>query len=100
MWELITVMQPRVFTGFYFFSEYNTVEFKSDYVLGFIICEMLTEITLQDWVGWNIYRNFGYPRRANGDSQHLEACPELRDWLRFELYLQRKMTGQGPFQND
>ena len=38
----------------------------------------------------------GYPGRANGDSQHLEAHPELQDWLRFELFTV-KITGQSPF---
>ena len=54
-----------------------TVEFKNDYVLGFIIREIFTEITLQDWVGWGIFTVIpGYPRRASGDSQHLEARSE------------------------
>ena len=54
----------------------NTVELKNDYVLGFIICEILTVIALQDWVGWGFFTVVpGYPRRANGDSQHLEARP-------------------------
>ena len=42
--------------------------------LGFIICEIFTVITLQDWVGWGIFTVIpGYPRRASGDSQHFEA---------------------------
>ena len=64
-----------------------TVEFKNDYVLGFMIWEICTVITLQDRVGWGIFTVIsGYLRRANGDSQHLEAHPELQDWLRFELF--------------
>ena len=64
-----------------------TVEFENDYVLGFILCEIFTVITLQDWVGWGTCTVIpGYPRRANDDSQHLEARPELQDWLRFELF--------------
>ena len=60
------------------FSKENTVELKNDYVLGFIICEIFTVIALQDWGGWGIFTVIpGYPRRANGDSQHLEAHPEL-----------------------
>ena len=60
---------------------------QNDYVFGFIICEIFTVITLQDWVGWGNFTVIpGYPRRANGDSQHLEARPELQDWLRFELF--------------
>ena len=78
----------------------TTVEFKNDYVLGFIICEIFTVITLQDWVGWGIFTVIlGYPRRASGDSQHLEARSELQDWLRFELFTV-KNTGQGPFRNN
>ena len=57
----------------------NIVEFKNDYVLGFIICEKFTAITLQDWVGWGIFTVIpGYPRRVSGDSQHLEARSELQ----------------------
>ena len=57
----------------------STVEFKNDYVLGFIICEIFTIITLQDWVRWGIFTVIpGNPRRTNGDSQHLEALPELQ----------------------
>ena len=64
-----------------------TVEFKIDYVLGFIICEIFPVIRLQDWVSWGIFTVIpGYPRRTNGDSQHLEAGPELQDWLRSELF--------------
>ena len=54
--------------------------------LGFIICEIFTVITLQDWVSWGIFTVIpGYPQRTNGDSQHLEERPELQDWLRSEL---------------
>ena len=61
------------------------MEFKNDYVLGFI-CEIFTVITLRDWVGWGIFTVIpGYPRRVN-DSQHLEARPDLQDWLWFELF--------------
>ena len=74
-----------------------TVEFQNDYVLGFIICEIFTVITLQDWVGWGIFAVIpGYPRRANCDSQHLEAHPELQDWLRFELFTVNNYR-TGPF---
>ena len=31
------------------------MEFKNEYVLGFIFCETFTVITLQDWVGWGIF---------------------------------------------
>ena len=76
------------------------MEFKNDYVLGFITCEIFTVIALQDWVGWGIFAVIpGYPRRANGDSQHLEARPELQGWLRFELFTV-KITGQGPVRNN
>ena len=74
-----------------------TVEFKNDSVLGFIICEIFTVITLQDWVGWGIFTVIlGYPRRANGDCQHLEARPELQDWLLFELFTVKNYR-TGPF---
>ena len=64
----------------------TTVELKIDYVLGFIICEIFTVIAFQDWVGWGIFTVIpGYPRKANGDSQHFEARPELQDWLRFKV---------------
>ena len=74
-----------------------TVEFKNDYVLGFIICEIFTAIAFQDGVGWGIFTVIpGYPRRANGDSQHLEARPELQDWLRSEVFTVKKYR-TGPF---
>ena len=64
-------------TPFSLFPNQSTVEFKNDYVLGFITCERFTVIALQDWVGWGIFTVIaGYPRRADGDSQHLEAHPE------------------------
>ena len=70
---------------------------QNDYVLGFIICEIFTVIALQDWVGWGIFTVIaGYPRRANGDSQHLEAPPELQDCLRFELFTVKNYR-TGPF---
>ena len=73
------------------------MELKIDYVLGFIICEIFTVIALLDWVGWGIFTVIpGYPRRTNGDSQHLEAHPELEDWLRSEL-LTVKNYRTGPF---
>ena len=54
-------------------------------------------ITLQDWVGWGIFTVIpGYPRKTNGDSQHLEARPELQDSLRSELFTV-KMFRIGPF---
>ena len=75
----------------------NIVEFKNDYVLGFIICEIFTLITLQDWVGWGIFTIIpGYLRRASGDSQHLETRPELQDWLRFEIFAVKNYR-TGPF---
>ena len=80
--------------------ETPTVELNNDYVLGFSICEIFTVITLQDWVGWGIFTVIpGYPRRAKGDSQHLEARPELQDWLWFELFTV-KISGRGPFRNN
>ena len=50
------------------------MELKNDYVLGFIICEIFTVITLQEWVGWGIFTVIpGYPRRANGDLSGVAA---------------------------
>ena len=53
----------------------------------------------QDWAGWGIFtvipRN---PRRTKGDSQHLEARPELQDWLRSELFTVEN-SRTGPFSN-
>ena len=73
------------------------VELKNDYALGFIICERFTVTILQDWVGLGIFIvTPGYPRRANGDSQHLEARPELQDWLWFELFTVKNYK-KGPF---
>ena len=75
------------------------MEFKNDYVLGFLFLrDSYPVIALQDWVGWGIFTVIpGYPRRANGDSQHFEARPELQDWLRFELFTVKKLQGQGRF---
>ena len=74
-----------------------TVEFKNDYILGFILWEIFTVITLQDWVGWGIFTVIpGYPQRASGDSQHLEARSELQDWHRFELFTVKNYR-TGPF---
>ena len=65
----------------------RVVELKNDYALGFIICEIFTVIALQDWADWGIFAVIlGYPRRAHSDSQHLEAHPELQDWLQSELF--------------
>ena len=68
------------------------MEFKNDYVLGFIICEILTAITLQDWVGWGIFTVIpGNPRRTKGGSRRLKARPELQDWLRSEFFERNKL---------
>ena len=71
---------------------YGSSEMIAYQALLFARC-LFTVITLQDWVSWGIFTVIrGHPHRANGDTQHLEAHPELRDWLRFE-----KITGQRPF---
>ena len=63
------------------------------------ICEIFTVIALQDWVGWGIFTVIpGYPRRANGDSQHLETRPESQDWLRFELFTVNKIKDRALFE--
>ena len=68
-------------------------------VSGFIIFELFTVIVFQDWAGWGIFTVIpGNPRRTKGDSQHLEARPELQDWLRSELFTV-KISRTGPFSN-
>ena len=68
-------------------------------VSGFIIFELFTVIVFQDWAGWGIFTVIpGNPRRTKGDSQHLEARPELQDWLRSELFTV-KNSRTGPFSN-
>ena len=68
-------------------------------VSGFIIFELFTVIFCQDWAGWGIFTVIpGNPRRTKGDSQHLEARPELQDWLRSELFTV-KNSRTGPFSN-
>ena len=79
----------------FFFS--CTVELKIDYVLGFIFCEIFAVLTFHDWVGWGIFALIsGYPRRTTGDSQHLEARPELQDWLWSE-FQERKSSPKRKF---
>ena len=66
---------------------------------GFTIFELFTVICFQDWAGWGIFTVIlGNPRRTKGDSQHLEARPELPDWLRSELFAV-KNSRTGPFSN-
>ena len=68
-------------------------------VSGFIIFELFTVIFCQDWAGWGVFTVIpGNPRRTKGDSQHLEARPELQDWLRSELFTV-KNSRTGPFSN-
>ena len=68
-------------------------------VSGFIIFELFTVIFFQDWAGWGIFTVIpGNPWRTKGDSQHLEARPELQDWLRSELFTV-KNSRTGPFSN-
>ena len=82
--------------AFKVFFDCLTVELKNDNVLGLISCEIFTVITLQD-VDWGIFTVIpGYPRRVNSDSQHLEARPELQDWLRSELFTENHYR-TGPF---
>ena len=68
-------------------------------VSGFIIFELFTVIFFQDWAGWGIFTVIpGNPRRTKGDSQHLEARPELQDWPLSELFTV-KNSRTGPFSN-
>ena len=49
--------------------------------------ELFTANFFQDWAGWAIFTVIsGNPRRTKGDSQHLEARPELQDWPQSELF--------------
>ena len=51
----------------------------------------------QDWAGEGIFTVIpGNPWRTKGDSQHLEARPELQDWLRSELFTVKNYR-TGPF---
>ena len=66
-------------------------------VSGFIIFELFTVFFFQDWAGWGIFTVIpGNPRGTKGDSQHLEARPELQDWLRSELFTVKNYR-TGPF---
>ena len=66
-------------------------------VSSFILFEKFTVLFFQDWAGWGIFTVIlGNPRRTKGDSQHLEARPELQDWLRSELFTVKNYRA-GPF---
>ena len=66
-------------------------------VSGFIIFELFTGFFFQDWAGWGIVTVIpGNLRRTKGDSQHLEARPELQHWLRSELFTVKNYR-TGPF---
>ena len=68
-------------------------------VSGFIIFELFTVNFFRDWAGWGIFAVIpGNPRRTKGDSQHLEACPELQDCPQSELFTV-KNSRTGPFSN-
>ena len=79
----------------------------------------LTCCGVQKWLRFrfyylrDIYRNYftgldqlgslcavipGYPRRANGDTQRLEARPELQDWLRLEVFTVKKLQDRALFE--
>ena len=76
-----------------------TVEFKNDYVLGFIICEIFTVITLQDWVGWGIFTVIpGYPRRASGDSQLIRGMLRITGWALVRIIYRKKLQDRALFE--
>ena len=84
---------PYPFFGNLFHTNYCGAQNYS--VSGFIIFELFTVIFFQDWAGWGIFTVIpGNPWRTRGDSQHLEARPELQDWPRSELFT---IPGQGLF---
>ena len=64
--------------------------------LGFhYFCEMLTIVSLQERVGWEIFTIvWGNHRGANVDNKEQQTRPELQDWFRFDLLLTVKITGQ------
>ena len=93
--NVLKFMNFKVFTGCVF--RYCGVQNYS--VSGFIIFELFTVISFQDWAGWGIFTVIpGNPRSTKGDSQHLEARPELQDWPRSELFTV-KNSRTGPFSN-
>ena len=61
------------------FGKINTVELKNDYILGFYyLRDIYRNYFTVNRAGWGIFTVIlGCPWRANGDSQHLEAHPEL-----------------------
>ena len=74
------------------YSRNSTVEFKNDYVLGFIICEMFTVITLQDRVGWGMFAVIpGYPRRASGDTQLNRGMLRIAGWAPVRIIYRKKL---------
>ena len=75
------------------------MEFKNDYVLGFITCVIFTVITLQDWVGWGIFTVIlGYPGRANGDSQHLRGTPRITGLAPVRIIFRKKLQDRALFE--
>ena len=85
----------------------NTIAFSSycgvqnDYVLGFIICEIFTVITLQDWVGWGIFTFTvipGYPRRASGDSQLIRGMLRFSGWAPVRIISHKKLQDRALFE--
>ena len=75
------------------------MEFKNDYILGFIICEIFTVITLQDWVGWGIFTVFpGYPRRASGDSQLIRGMLRITGWAPVRIIYRKKLQDRALFE--
>ena len=74
------------------------MEFKNDYVLGFIICEIFTVITLQDWVGWGIFTVIpGYLRRASGDSQLNRGMLRITGWAPVRIIYRKKLQDRALF---
>ena len=75
------------------------VEFENDSVLGLIFCEIFTVVTLQDWVGWGIFTVIPrYPRRANGDSLHLEARPIITGLAPVRIIYRKELQDRALFE--
>ena len=91
-----------VFRAYYSASnwQYCSVQ-KRESISNFFFCsKIFTVISLQEGVGWDIFPVlWGNRWETNIDSQKQQMCPELQDWLQFELFT-LNITGQGSFRNN
>ena len=75
-----------------------TVEFKNDYVLAFIICEIPTVITLQDWVGWGIFTVIPGIHGESGDSQLIRGMLRITGWAPVRIIYRKKLQDRALFE--